>query len=356
MLRSGWPALIGVLVVSSVVMLGIGYGVFEYYVNHARGFGGYAALQDPATLGTLGDFFGGILNPVFGFLSVGGLLVAVMLQREQLAQVKRDTQESAKAAEKKAFEDTFFQTIRLHQEVLNSIELNDEKGFVKGRAAIHRMYVESFSDYDFLDMCQNWSDKEEFLFWLSDYYDDNYAQFGHLVEHYYQSIENIARFLHSSTIKNKTFYARLLRGQFSQSELLMIFFHALREDAFFFKEFIENLALFEGLRSENLPDYSLLSLYEAEAYGMGLTRWSCLRNGMVSDSMSPVSQKRAMKAVFEMIASSQARLKSVKARKAEALSAGGDAENEAEEAAKRELEVSRLNRLYKTLSTDRGGD
>ncbi|PLK49667.1 putative phage abortive infection protein [Uliginosibacterium sp. TH139] len=352
LVRSNWFVLAAALLAATLLMLALGYTVLDYYLSHAEGLGGVDAPQDPAKLGTLGDFFGGLLNPVFGFLSVVGLLVAVVLQREQLQQVKREAQASARAAETQAFENTFFQLLRLHQEILNSVELSDHEGLFRGRAAIHRLYGESFSDYDLLERCQNWDEREEFLAWLNDYYEDNYIRFGHLVEHYYQSIENIASFVHRSAIRNKAFYARLLRGQFSQYELLMMFFHALRDEAFGLKESIEELSLFEGLRPQNLPDYSLLALYEVRAYGIGLVKWSALRSDAASQ-LSAANIQRALKAASEMMESCQERLLSVRARKFDLAGAGQDHENESDEIARLEVEVGRLSRLHKALSKRR---
>lgn len=60
---------------------------------------------DPERLGQLGDFFGGLLNPVFGFLTVALLIYTSTLQRREFNNSEKALQSTANEARRKQAED-----------------------------------------------------------------------------------------------------------------------------------------------------------------------------------------------------------------------------------------------------------
>lgn len=139
--------LVGVLALALLSALIVGFAYFTLFL-------GPPLSIEPATLGQAGDYFGGILNPVFGFLSVFALLVALVLQTRELKlsreslkisqeELKASREEQAKAAEalaaqnsaiqKQSFEQTFFSWLSTYRDVLGDISIGDS---TRGRNAL----------------------------------------------------------------------------------------------------------------------------------------------------------------------------------------------------------------------------
>lgn len=99
-----------------VLLMAIGFAwhIFSIYTS---AFG--SALPPPTSRsdwGVMGDFFGGILNPLFSILGLLMLLVTLIQNQRELELSRQELRESNKALaaqattlEKQRFEDTFFQ-------------------------------------------------------------------------------------------------------------------------------------------------------------------------------------------------------------------------------------------------------
>jgi uncharacterized membrane protein len=95
-----------------------------------------------ADWGTLGDFFGGILNPIFAFLGLIMLLVTLYQNQKELSLSRKEFSESkvalqaqAETLEKQRFEDTFFSLLEQHNNTLEKITTGtvstSESGYTK---------------------------------------------------------------------------------------------------------------------------------------------------------------------------------------------------------------------------------
>jgi uncharacterized membrane protein len=116
--------------------------------------------------GTLGDFFGGILNPIFGFASFIALLATIFYQSKELNASTKELRNSAtaltaqnKAIELQSFEQTFFSWINTYRDLLNSISSNAGSSIkdTTGRTQLYNLWnsslashaiYSSISDYD----------------------------------------------------------------------------------------------------------------------------------------------------------------------------------------------------------------
>lgn len=91
--------------------------------------------SDPAGWGQLGDYFGGLLNPVFSFLTILALVLTLILQsrelklsREELELSRTELRNSAealrgqnKAIDRQSFEQTFFAWINNYRQFLDGM-------------------------------------------------------------------------------------------------------------------------------------------------------------------------------------------------------------------------------------------
>jgi len=67
-------------------------------------------------LGTFGDFFGGVLNPILTFGTLIALAITVLMQRVQLKEARSEAKRSGVREQTLAFETTFFNMLNLHAE------------------------------------------------------------------------------------------------------------------------------------------------------------------------------------------------------------------------------------------------
>lgn len=136
----GWLFLAGlgclfVMTISSIVsMIVVGYYNVELYKS----------------LGSFGDFFGGTLNPILTFLAFIGVLITIILQKIELGLTRKEMIRSAgalenqnKAITKQNFEAAFFRMLTLHNTIVNSIDLVNQRdgSRTQGRDCFRSFYT-----------------------------------------------------------------------------------------------------------------------------------------------------------------------------------------------------------------------
>ncbi|WP_444925872.1 hypothetical protein ACJJI4_16960 [Microbulbifer sp. TRSA002] len=86
--------------------------------------------------GTFGDYMGGLLNPLFAYVGLIVLLSTIRLQikelrnsteelghtRAELSNSAKSLKEQSESLKKQNFENTFFQLIKLHNDIVNDID------------------------------------------------------------------------------------------------------------------------------------------------------------------------------------------------------------------------------------------
>lgn len=106
--------------------------IYGYLNNSTKPF----FPSDRAELGQFGDYFGGTLNPIFGFASFTALLATIIYQakelklsRTELELTRKELASSAtalanqnKAIELQSFEQTFFSWLNTYKDLLYSIK------------------------------------------------------------------------------------------------------------------------------------------------------------------------------------------------------------------------------------------
>lgn len=237
--------------------------------------------------GAFGDFVGGILNPLVAFSAFYWLTVSILIQKEELSKTTKALIEASKAQQEQAatqsrqrFEGTFFQLLSLHQEIVKSIDLyNPEtQRTIHGRDCFKVFYERFINQYDntlyysthpnekYLGQDLRTPDlSEEFRYQIvtllskvdtidsayNDFYEKNQSEIGH----YFRSLYNISKFIHTSDIENKRLYSNLLRAQLSVDEMALLFYNCLSDlGRKKFKPLIEEYSLLKGIPNELLID------------------------------------------------------------------------------------------------------
>lgn len=77
-----------------------------------------------AKLGEFGDFLGGVLNPIFTFMTFFGVIITIVLQKIELKAAREEYTKSANALGTQAIENTFFNMLSLHHKIVEKINFN----------------------------------------------------------------------------------------------------------------------------------------------------------------------------------------------------------------------------------------
>jgi Putative phage abortive infection protein len=229
--------------------------------------------------GTFGDMFGAI-NALFSGLAFASLVYTIFLQRtelqlqrEELAETRRELegQKIQLAAQNDTlriqnFESAFFQTLRVLNDIVNSIDMGTVERPVKGRDCYRRLYgylKKSIGEYR-----KTTPEPEEVL--CSSGYADFYEKYGHEIGHYFRTLYNLIKLVHRAHVEDKRYYTNLVRAQLSDPEVALLFYNCISPlGSEKFKPLVEEYALLKNLRPAYLFDQSHLSFYAQSAYGDG---------------------------------------------------------------------------------------
>jgi hypothetical protein len=94
-------------------------------------FFGADVSADPAAWGQAGDFFGGLLNPLFAFLAFYWLTRSVLLQKQELSETKEELRKSAESQRKQ--EENYSKTVVVSALGSYISSINDEIGHLSSQ-------------------------------------------------------------------------------------------------------------------------------------------------------------------------------------------------------------------------------
>lgn len=181
-------------------------------------------------LASFGNYLGGTLSPLFAFLALIALLYSIQIQSEELQDTIETLVNQNELIQKQNFEATFFQMLKLYNEITQEIAVKEigenpklEGKILKGREAIEDLYETLFKDYfDEIQYCSN----EELK---ADKYEEFYRKFAGQIGHYFRIIYNILKFVDKSEMpyEKRKFYTNILRAQLSDYELILLFYNVI---------------------------------------------------------------------------------------------------------------------------------
>lgn len=249
---------------TSLASVGIAAAVAVLMV-YAWRFAGPLA-NDQEKWGQFGDYVGGLLNPTFSLLALLALLATLRLQLRELQLSVKELKKSADALNRQnetlrqqAFEGTFFQSLRMHNDIVLSMQVPDRS--LSGRACFQhylRVLETQLADYDAT---------ERYDVFLSQY-EAFYRKHEAVLGHYFRLLYNIIKLINKTDHVDQKLYTNLVRAQLSSAELKIIFYNCLspwgREK---FKPMVEKFALLKTMPSDRLPADGLLHQYSPAAFG-----------------------------------------------------------------------------------------
>lgn len=243
------------------------------------------SIVDITERGTFGDKFGAV-NALFSGLAFAGLIVTLLyqkeelkLQRAELSETRRELnaqrlefQEQNKTMRRQRFENTFFNMLSLHQEIIANLSVEyyahpqicpknvpDDvfykgapKCKLKGREVFEDIFTHAIIEY----AGKRYMNGIQGL--IQTFGPDVYSSLSVTTrfDHPFRHLYNILKFVDTSDLISdveRNVYADIVRSQLSDHELLMLFYHCIsNKGQENFTPLIEKYTIFHNLRDGQL--------------------------------------------------------------------------------------------------------
>jgi len=246
-----WHVLIGVVCVILLWMLG---GLwFPSYMTEFK------------NIGAFGDQFGSV-NALFSGLAFAGVIYAVILQskelqlqREELKQTrdvledqKQQLEEQNKTMQQQRFENTFFQMLSLHNEIVGKMKYSNEVG----KSSFSRILSHSLQHINTGQLKD-----------LPSRVSNQFYNLNTVLGNYFENLHIILKMVDKSAVEDKNFYTSILHAQLSTAEISIIFYYGLGTEQGDIKSLIEHYSFFEGLQNSAIEFLEIKTLYSSQAFG-----------------------------------------------------------------------------------------
>lgn len=243
--------------------------------------------------GTFGDMFGAI-NALFSGLAFLGIIIAIMLQKRELSLQRQELEDTRRVMEgqrhqlqaqnetlrRQQFENTFFQLLRLHNDLVSAIDISEyfsvqetnnitriEERVIKRGRDCFKIFYEDLQTF-YREVKDKNSDVHEMEHINSAYlrmFEIHQADMGH----YFRNLYNIIKFIRNSSVNDRKLYTNLVRAQLSSYEHVLLFYNCLSELGHEkFNPLIEEYALLKNMPRKLLLTEDHAKLYHARAYGL----------------------------------------------------------------------------------------
>lgn len=251
-----------------------------------------ALNNQKADLGTLGDFVGGILNPLLSFLALIILLRTFSMQREELViqrEELKDTKEILKTQSqtqiKQQFESTFFALLNVYNQILADLSYeppppNQNDGTRFGHLLATNKTASKLQNISFAVFVRDSSDmiSNERFFWLKQCKEKLQKQ-NNLCGHYFRILYQILKFIENNApTENEKMYSNIVRALLTDDVMQLLAVNCYCEneqDTYWqYKLLIERYALFEHASfdnkdGDNHPVFSeIRNFYDDKAFGL----------------------------------------------------------------------------------------
>lgn len=241
-------------------MLGI-FALLAYLIN----FHTQKISESVEQWGQSGDYFGGILNPIFAFASLLVVCRTLWLQFT-------NSSENARFNAIQQLESLLFELLRLHRDNLSSIDLwdDDRKRETRGRDCFS-----AFTGWirnNHARASRNHPTEKSLAEAYRIFYEDHRRKTE--VGHYFRNLYHIFKYIDENpllTPHEKMKYAKLVRAQLSTPETALLFYNGLHPAGRAFRKYIERYSLLQELKPEDLGitglTYAVMNeIYSEEAF------------------------------------------------------------------------------------------
>lgn len=240
-------------------------------------------LIDYPDRGTIGDMFGAV-NSLFSGLAFAGLIYTILLQKNELGLQRKELEytrvelrgqkETMQAQNEQlahqAFEGTFFQMLKQHNELLKSITLtscnpaNLDLTVLSGADCFKKSWATYCGAFtvksENIDLASREIRVKEAFLRLWNEFEGDFS-------HYFRSLYNVMKFVHNSDVENKKLYTNIVRAQISKFELIVIFYSGIYHSESKFTPLIEEYAFLKHLSCKLIFSDLDFQFYQSTAFG-----------------------------------------------------------------------------------------
>ncbi|MCD8426006.1 putative phage abortive infection protein [Tenacibaculum dicentrarchi] len=259
--------------------------------------------------GTFGDSFGAI-NSLFSGLALGGIIYTIFLQKKELSLQRKELKNTRKeftiqnkTLRLQRFENTFFNLLSLHHQIVDSIDLDiQKKKKIDGGINTLSKAIENGFEYEritlkgrdvfkekYEQMLPEFNSEEDFNTNYLKCYQSVQTDFGHYFRNLYRIIKlvdetefhthlelgassNATKYIDlisysSPNYKTRYKYTSMIRSQLSDYELLWLFYNCLSENGIKkFKPYIEKYSLLKNIPKDKLHNDKIEREYKDSAF------------------------------------------------------------------------------------------
>lgn len=297
-----------ILSVVSVVFAISGLVVIVFFLSSLSK--SYTVLgEQPLALtetGQVGDFIGGVVGALWSFTGVLLFYLSLRLQRkefelqrEELRQTREEFKTQNNTLRLQRFENTFFNLISLHHQIVNSIDFDiyedkkynsrslSEQGKLSQELDLITIRGRDVFKFHYSQLRANIGKNFDF-----DIVMEKYMKYWNLAQtdfgHYFRNLYRIVKIVdetefytyeelggksngNSNEYNAKNFEARyryisMLRAQLSDYELLYLFYNCLSDNGRKFKPLVEKYSLLKNMPKSKLAGQDLIDSYASTAF------------------------------------------------------------------------------------------
>lgn len=224
-LKPFWRLLVGVLIAWFILWI----SVYSILINF-----------EWSTRGQVGDMFG-VVNSLFSGLALAGIIFAIILQKKELGYQRKELKATRKefqqqniTLKKQRFENTFFQMLSLHNEIVNHLSYREGHNLFEKRQFFEGVYnhLKNTTIKNSIKLFKipitdiKFENHKELI---TTTYKQFFTRFQSYLGHYFRNLYYIYKYIYMTDLiedNEKQFYGAVARAQLSSFELLLIFYNS----------------------------------------------------------------------------------------------------------------------------------
>lgn len=229
----------------------------------------YANSLTISEKGIFGDMFGAS-NALFTGLSFAGLIITILMQRQEIKDTREEVRKQASILEIQRFESTFFTLVNCHHQIISDLKSNSyalkdgvkNYTYYEGRSVIAHLVSSIFNNVE--------NEIDSFNFKFQKIYDGFGDKYLHYIKNLFQIVKIVDEHKFDDNIeiniKQKEKYISIIWAQLSDHEITLIFYNCIYEkEPSEYKKFIEKYSLMQNVKEIFIYD-ELKKLYSKKAF------------------------------------------------------------------------------------------
>lgn len=235
--------LIFAIIIASVGFLILIWFVLALIPNHLNLF--YELSLNKAS--KIGDFVGGFIGALFTIAGFILLYETLNLQRIESS----STRAFLKVQQ---FENNFFQLMKSHNDIVNSMDISQELFDEKGQLISRNVFYSGKDCFGFwyLELEKTMQKESATLEILKNSFQEFYSRWELDLSIYYSQINQLLKFVEYSNIEQENIYLDIFKANLSINELVIMFYYTYLNENSEFVRLAEKYNIFENMIKRRL--------------------------------------------------------------------------------------------------------